>query len=87
MGFVQFASCPTPFHLRCFRCKTKLRIEKHAWFIVAVGVLVGVAVVGARKKLELSTPVFFGAVIAAIFVFEAAAFFALRWLGAKLTPR
>jgi hypothetical protein len=87
MTFVQFASCPTPFHLRCARCKTPLRVETLGWLIVVAAALLGAALIIARQALELSNPVFFGSMIAGILIFEVGAFVLLRAQGIKLVVR
>ena len=42
MSFFQFMKAPTPFHLTCSSCNTKLKLDNYPGLILGIAILVGI---------------------------------------------
>ena len=87
MRFTTFLKAPTPWHLKCSHCQTKLKLEKynlHALFIAfLIGIVTGIGLSYYDADLTVAVLVF--AVI--VIVFEYLFFISMRKLGVGLTLR
>jgi hypothetical protein len=87
MSLFTFAQAPTPWHLKCGSCKTKLRPHKHSVLIVALASIFGLAIVLAYGALKLPPLYFLIVLMFEIVVFETLAFYTCRLIGLDLEIR
>ncbi|PZO44995.1 MAG: hypothetical protein DCF19_00410 [Pseudanabaena frigida] len=53
MSLLTFAQAPTPWHLKCRSCKTKLKPRKHSVLAVVLASIFGLTVALVTLKLPL----------------------------------
>jgi hypothetical protein len=87
MSLFTFAQSPTPWHLKCGSCKTKLKPRKHSVLIVTLAGIFGLAIALAYGALKLAPLYFLIVLIFEIIVFETLAFYACRLIGLDLEIR
>ena len=80
------AKAPTPFHLKCDHCRTKLGFERHVgWITFAIALVFGMVVGFAAADFGIDAVII--ALILGVVVFEVAMFLIGSAMNLKLTPR
>ena len=87
ISFLNFAKAPTPFHLKCKQCKSKLRLKKYRGLLLGVGLTIGLSIGILAKLYLLSFRSLLGVVCLGAIVFEIIAYVVLRLLKVDLEQR
>lgn len=87
MTFWNIAKAPTPYHLTCNHCKTKLKNQRHSLFILSIGVLVPVAIAAICLHFHLSFAYLMGMLAIGALPAELVSYYAMLRLGAGLGLR
>jgi hypothetical protein len=87
MSLLTFAQAPTPWHLTCGSCKTKLKSGKHSLLVVILASIFGFAIALIGSTLKLSPLYFLLALTFGVIVFEVLAFYTCRIIGLNLEVR
>ena len=85
LSFWNVAKAPTPFHLKCDHCRTKLRFAGLSWPVLAAALLFGVAIGVATHRLAALPALI--AVIVAVAAFEITFFLVASMMNFRLTAR
>ncbi len=87
IGFFAFAKAPTPWHLKCNSCSTKLRLEKNSFLFFFAAVLCGAAIGVLAMRKTLGIPIFLISLGCVIFVFEYLTYSYVRMMQIKLAKK
>jgi hypothetical protein len=87
MSLLTFAQAPSPWHLKCRNCKTKLKPRKHSILIAVISGIFGLSIVLVREALRLPTSSLLVLLIFGIIIFEVSAFYICQLLELKLEIR
>lgn len=82
-----FLKSPTPWHLKCAHCRTKLRLNKYELEVFLIAVTVGIAVLSGLSHYN-ATPAVYAIVLTSVVAgFEYLIFMLVRKLGVDLELR
>jgi len=87
MSLLTFAQAPTPWHLKCGSCKTKLKPRKHSVLVVVLASIFGLTVALVCLTLKLPLLYFLLVSIFGIITFEILAFCTCKLIGLDLEIR
>jgi hypothetical protein len=85
LSFWNVAKAPTPFHLKCDHCRTKLSFHGLSWPVLVAAILFGLVLGVATHRLA-ALPALVG-VIVAIAVFETTFFLLASVMNFRLVVR
>jgi CXXC-20-CXXC protein len=85
--FWSFMKSPTPFHMKCKTCQSKLKIDKYGLPIFILAILVGAFFAIIAMALGISGFEFLVLLILAALIFESFLYALLNKLGIKLVAR
>ncbi len=86
IGFWSMAKSPTPYHMKCDRCGTRLKVQKYAWLVTGIALLAGLTI-GVLASLRGSMGEFMVILMIGAILFEMVAYIVLRLAGVKLERR
>ena len=91
VSFLNFAKAPTPFHLKCDHCNTKLRFHQHTGFLLGLAIFFALLLAGAILALsyaiEIGTAGKLIALVAAMVLLEVIIYLIAVAMGLQLVPR
>lgn len=86
IGFWNMAKSPTPFHMKCDQCGTKLKVKKFAWLVTGIALVAGLSI-GILAGMRRPMGEFIAVLILGVMIFEVVAYIVLRLTGVKLERR
>jgi hypothetical protein len=87
MDFMGFLKSPTPWHLKCAHCKTKLRLDKYELYTFLIAISLGIVAISGLSYFKAS-PVVYAVVLTAVVAgFEYLIFTMARKFGVGLEER
>ena len=87
LTFWNVSKAATPLHLKCDKCKTKLRIGEHAISVLCAAVIFGAAIWMVSWFFSTDPSVRLLAILAGLAGFELAFYLIARAIGLELRPR
>ena len=87
MDFMAFLKSPTPWHLKCAHCKTKLRLKKYELEAFLIAVTVGVLILTVLSHFETTSLTYAVVLTAVVAGFEYLFFHAVKKFGVGLELR
>ena len=87
MDFTAFLKSPTPWHLKCAHCKTKLRLDKYELYTFLIAITIGILAISGLSHFNASPAVYAVVLTTVVAGFEYLIFTMARKFGVGLELR
>jgi hypothetical protein len=90
ISFFAFARAPTPWHMKCDKCETKLKQESYKWTLMLIAVCFGMVLGGVSAFAAMSMGgliIGIAVFVAGLFLFEGLVFRIIPMLDIRLVVR
>ena len=87
IDFMAFLKSPSPWHLKCIYCRTKLKLQKYELYSFLIAIFIGIAVLSGLAYYNASSLLYAIVLTATVAVYEYLLFIVVRKLGVGLEER